>query len=121
MFNMVSFSKDNIDISQNQDCLIVLLYDGAIEYMGRSIKALEKDNFEEKDNCINKAQYIINKLNEVLDMENGGELAINLRRLYCFINNQLTQANIECEPQRIRDSIRLMEKLNEKLKIIDGP
>jgi len=119
---MVCFCKDNIDTPQNQNGLIVLLYDSAIEYMRQAIKALEGNNiYEEKDNYIYKAQYIINELNEVLDMKTGGKLAINLRRLYCFMNNQLTQANIECEPQMIHEVITLMEKLSKKWKSIASP
>lgn len=118
---MIRFCKDNIETAQNQDRLIVLLYDSAIEYMKRAIKALDENNYEAKSCCINKAQYIINELNDVLDIETGGRLAIDLRRLYCFINNQLTQANIECEPQMISDVITLMEKLSKKWKVITSP
>ncbi len=113
---MVHFYQDNISTLENQGDFIVLLLDSAIVYMRQAIKVLEENNYEGTDNYLNKAKYIIDKLNEVLDMETGGKLAINLRRLYCFMNSQLTQANIECEPQMIHDVITLIEILAKKCK-----
>ena len=69
---------------------------------------------------INKARDIINELNAVLDMEAGGEIAANLRKLYLFMNQRLSEANIKRDPQMISEVIGLMEELNQSWKAISG-
>jgi flagellar protein FliS len=106
--------------TQGKGRLIVLLYDGAIKFMKLAIKELEAGNYEAKGRHITKAQDIINELNAVLDMDAGGEVAANLRKLYCFMNNHLSEANTKCDPQMIREVITMMEELNQSWKTIAG-
>ena len=54
----------------------------------------------------------------ILDMDAGGEIAGNLRKLYVFMINRLSQANVQSDPQLIRDVIKLMEDLNSSWKAI---
>ena len=110
--------QDNAVSTQSKGRLIVMLYDGAIKFMRLAIIEMEKNNYEAKGRYINKALNIINELNVVLDMDAGGEIASNLRKLYVFMNNHLSQANIKCEPQMVRDVIKLMEELNRGWKAI---
>jgi flagellar protein FliS len=106
--------------TQSKGRLIVLLYDGAIKFMNLAIKELEAKNYEAKGQYINKAQDIINELNAVLDMDTGGEIASNLHKLYCFMNNHLSEANSKRDPKMIREVIELMEELNHSWKAISS-
>jgi flagellar protein FliS len=112
--------QDNAVSTQNKGRLVVLLYEGAIKFMKLAIKELEAGNYDTKGQYLNRAQDIINELNAVLDMESGGEVAANLRKLYVFMSNRLTQANVKRDPDMIRDVIKLMEELNEGWKAIAG-
>ena len=116
----VSAYQDVAITTQSKGRLIVLLYEGAIKFMKLAIKELEEGNYEAKGQYINKAQDIINELNVVLDTDAGGEIAANLRKLYCFMNNRLSEANTKREPQMIREVINLMEELNKSWKAIIG-
>ncbi|HUU17967.1 MAG TPA: flagellar export chaperone FliS [Sedimentisphaerales bacterium] len=118
--NGIAAYQDNVVTTQSKGRLIVMLYDGAIKFMRLAIKELEANNYEAKGHYINKAQDIINELNVVLDMDAGGEIAANLRKLYCFMSNRLSEANIKCDAQMIRDCIKLMEELNQSWKAIAG-
>jgi len=104
--------------TQSKGRLIVMLYEGAIKFMKLAIKEMEAKNYEAKGRYLAKAQDIIDELNAVLDMEAGGEIASNLRQLYLFMVRRLSEANIKCDPQRVREVIALMEKLNEAWKAI---
>jgi flagellar protein FliS len=106
--------------TQSKGRLIVLLYDGAIKFMKLAIKELEAQNYEAKGRYIGRAQSIIDELNAVLDTDGGGEIAANLRKLYCFMNRRLAEANTRRDPQMIRDVITLMEELNQSWKAITG-
>jgi flagellar protein FliS len=112
--------QDSVVTTQGKGRLIVLLYDGAIKFMKLAIKELEAENYEAKGQYIDKAQDIINELNAVLDMDAGGEIATNLRKLYCFMNSRLSEANNKRDPQMIREVIELMEELNHSWKAIAG-
>ncbi len=110
--------QDNAVSTQSKGRLIVMLYDGAIKFMKLAIVEMEKKNYEAKGRYLNKAADIINELNAVLDMDAGGEIASNLRGLYLFMNRHLSQANIKCDPQMVREVIKLMEELNQSWKAI---
>jgi flagellar secretion chaperone FliS len=118
--NGVEVYKDTAVGTQNRGRLIVMLYDGAIKFLNLAIKELEANNFIEKGRYIVKAQDIISELNAVLDMEAGGEVAVNLRKLYLFMNKQLIEANIQKDPRIIREIISLLEELNQGWKAISG-
>jgi flagellar protein FliS len=110
--------KSTAVATQSKERLIILLYEGAIKFMKLAIRELEARNYEAKGQYLNRAQNIINELNAVLDMENGGEIATNLRNLYLFMSNRLSEANIKRSPEMIREVITLAEELNESWKAI---
>ena len=51
-------------------------------------------------------------------MEAGGEVAMNLRKLYLFIGQHLTEANKEQNTGKIEEVIKLLEELNHGWKAI---
>ncbi len=118
--NGIGAYQDNAVTTQSKGRLIVLLYEGAIKFLKLAINEMQAGNNQEKGKYIIKAQDIINELNAVLDMEAGGEIASNLRKLYLFMNQRLSEANIKRDPQMIRDVINLMEELNQSWKAISG-
>jgi flagellar protein FliS len=118
--NGVSAYQEASVTTERKGRLIVMLYDGAIKFMRLAIRELEAQNDEAKGRYINRAQDIINELNTVLDMEAGGEVAANLRKLYVFMSTQLSQANVKRDPQMIREVISLMEELNKSWRAITG-
>jgi flagellar protein FliS len=118
--NGIKAYQDNAVTTQSRGRLIVLLYEGAIKFMKLAIREIEANNYEAKGRYINKAQDIINELNAVLDVDAGGAIASNLRRLYVFMNRRLSEANVKRDPQMIREVIGLMEELNQSWKAISG-
>lgn len=104
--------------TQTKGRIVVMLYDGAIKFLKLAINELEAKNPEMKGMYINKALDIISELNIVLDMEVGGEIAVNLRKLYTFMTQHLTQANIKQDPSKIDEVIKLLEELNKGWKTI---
>lgn len=116
--NGIRAYQDTAVTTQSKGRLIVMLYDGAVKFLKLAIKEAEAKNYEAKGNYINKATDIINELNAVLDMDTGGEIAGNLRKLYFFMNDRLSQAHIKNDPQMINEVITLLEELNQSWKAI---
>ncbi len=106
--------------TQSKGRLIVMLYDGAIKFLKLAVRELEAGNNAAKGQYINRAQDILNELNAVLDMDAGGEIASNLRRLYLFMTRRLSEANAKRDPQMVREVITLLEELNQSWRAITG-
>jgi len=104
--------------TQSKGRLIVMLYEGAIKFLKLAIKEIEAKNPEAKSKYINKAIDILLELNTVLDMDAGGEVAMNLRKLYLFMKQQLTEANIKQDTGKIEEVIKILEELNQSWKAI---
>jgi flagellar protein FliS len=116
--NVANFYQNTAVTTQNRGRLIVLLYDGAIKFLRQAVTNIQGNDFQSKGRNVRKAQDIILELNTTLDMENGGEIASNLRSLYNFMNHHLTQANIKCDSDMIQEVIRILETLNQSWKTI---
>jgi flagellar protein FliS len=84
--------KENRVMTQTPGRLVVMLYEGAVKFLRQAIVELEAGKFIEKGKSISRAVDIIQELNVTLNMEAGGEIAQNLRRLYAFMTERLDQA-----------------------------
>lgn len=73
--------------------LIILCYDGAINYLKQAKELHERREMNEAYQKIRHAQNIITELLVGLDYERGGDIAHNLNRLYNFILRQLIGIN----------------------------
>ncbi len=77
--------------------LILMLYDGGIKFLNRALNSIDKVNDIDHRNRVNssllEAQSYITELTCALDVERGGEMAVQIERLYEFMLNQLVEAN----------------------------
>ncbi len=115
MSGIASYTENAVS-TQTRGRLIVLLYEGAIKFLKQALAELEAGRFVEKDQYVNKAQAIISELNSSVDMEAGGQIAKNLRKLYNFMAVHLDEANMKRDPQRIREVTACLEDLKEGWK-----
>lgn len=99
--------------TQNRGRLIVMLYDGAIRFLRQAIVDLNQGDYASKGQNITKAIDIIYELNTVLDVDQGGQIAQNLRSLYNFMYNHLSEANIQKSPKMLQEVISLLEELKQ--------
>ena len=80
--------------------LVLMLYDGALKFMGLAHEALEwPEETPRRIEIINtnliKAQNIIAELQASLNHDVGGEHAANLDRLYDYYTRRLLEANVK--------------------------
>ena len=116
----ISVYQENAVTTQSRGHLVVMLYDGAIKFLRRAAIAMDAGNHEEKANCLNRATAIIDELNITLDLEHGGEIAMNLRKLYGFMIRHLNQGLIQNDSRRLREVAKLLEELNAGWKGVSG-
>ena len=119
--NAITAYKENTITTQSRGHMIVMLYEGAVKFLNQAIEQIDAGddgNAEDRAEYITKATNIINELNAILDIEAGGNIATDLRRLYQFMIRHLMQANIRNDTRMIREVIDLLEDLNEGWKAI---
>ena len=112
--NQVHSIYKQINITTSSPLKIVLmLYDGAINFLNQAIEHSDQGDIKNKNICANKARDIIEELNNALNTEVGGELAGQLRGLYLFMNRHLMQANWHNDTRGMYEVIQMLTGLRE--------
>ena len=91
--------------------LLLMLYQGALKFMKLAKKNIKEGKIEESHKNIIKAQNIILELQNTLDKEKGGEIAVQLESLYDYIYRELIQANLNKNTKHLNNVIPLVEEL----------
>lgn len=74
--------------------LIQMLMEGGLSRLAQARGAMAHGQVAAKGELISKAIGIIGGLREGLDLQNGGEIAANLDRLYEYMIARLVEANL---------------------------
>ena len=97
----------------NPGAILIMLYEAAIKNIKLAVIAIDKKDVAAKGTHIGKAHDIINELNNTLNFEVGGEIALNLERLYNFMIESLVQANIQNDKEKLTSIQKILENLLE--------
>ena len=117
---MDAISKyENINVNTvDQGTLIIMAYEGAINFVKEAKERLAQNDYAGKSINISNAVSIINELNARLNMEKGGETAKNLNKLYTFLSIHLTTANLKKDAHKLDESLTILQNLLNGWKII---
>jgi len=91
--------------------LIQMLINGAIERLNTAKMHMQQNNVALKGESISRAISIIDGLRSSLDMEKGGEIAVNLESLYDYMQRQLLEANLKNKATNIDEVLSLMNEI----------
>jgi len=112
--------EDNISANKNEDIKIIsMLYDGAISFIGIAKKRLQQNDIAGKGLYLAKASAIVGELSSSLNMEEGGEIAGNLRRLYDYVLDRLLVANANNDPAIFDEAENILNTLRSAWKDIE--
>jgi flagellar protein FliS len=92
--------------------IIVLLYEGAIYRIGQAIQEIEKQNTLASGIALYRALAIIGELRKSLNLEEGGEIARNLDRLYLHMHEELVRGHLAKQAQPLERVRTLLTDLN---------
>ncbi|MDR2354518.1 MAG: flagellar export chaperone FliS [Deltaproteobacteria bacterium] len=98
--------------------LIIILYEGAIKFIREAMRAQELGDIPTKATCINRALDIIAELNQSLNMQEGGEIAVNLRHIYKFWNEHLLRAKVSRDGHGLSDVEGMMVSLAQAWEVV---
>jgi flagellar protein FliS len=98
--------------------LVLMMYDGALRFMAqaRAAFALPEDRLERIqliNTALLRAQAVIGELRSNLDHRAGGEIAVNLDRLYDYHLRLLQRANLRKEEAPVIEVERLVRNLRD--------
>jgi len=93
--------------------LAALCYDQAIAHLKAAREAYAQSDFATKGERLTKVIDILHELNASLDLEQGGEIARNLRQLYTYMLRTLITADLKCDLQAFDHVVKLLEELAE--------
>ncbi|EPJ46645.1 MAG: hypothetical protein OFPII_19030 [Osedax symbiont Rs1] len=93
--------------------LIAMLYDGALASLANAKGCIVRKDIEERAKQLNKANDIVLALYDFLDREKGGEIAVNLGRLYQYIIQGILEANRDQSADKIQELINLLLELKQ--------
>ena len=115
--NKLNAYRVNAVSTASAENLVVMLYDGAIRFLGTAIRAFEKDdpldfNLTVHTN-ITKTQAIIRELSRSLDVEKAGELGHSLISLYDYFDTRLQDANIRKDKAILEEIIKRIGELRD--------
>jgi flagellar protein FliS len=93
--------------------LVTMLYDGAIVAAAAAYDAMERRDIPARRTAINKLLGIIAELQNSLDLERGGALAVELDRIYDYVVRRLMDAVSTQSAAPIADSQKILQTLRE--------
>ena len=88
--------------------LVLVLTDGLLEELARARGHIVGKRYEQEAISLDKCTQIINGLSSSLDFDNGGEVVVNLARLYDYCVARLYTAGIKLDPTLIDEVTTLM-------------
>jgi flagellar protein FliS len=93
--------------------LILMLLDGALDKIARAKGAMQRSQIQEKGSNISSAGSIVLGLRSSLDMDAGGELAVNLDNLYDYMFRRLMDAHLNNEEAALDEVASLLREIKQ--------
>ena len=90
----------------------LMLFDGAITFIGVALQAIDRSDFELKGKMISKSIAVVNGLKDCLDLTQG-ELPSNLYDLYEYMVERLFKANLTSDTKAIEEVQKLLKTIKE--------
>ena len=104
------YQKTTVETASNEKILI-MLYDGAIQFLNKAKIALNEKNWEQSHNNLMGAQRILEEFINTIDKEPNPELAQNLINLYEYFITRLVQANMKHQIEPIDEVLKFLKDL----------
>lgn len=100
--------------------LVQMLMDGALSQIAAASGYISRNETARKGAAIGQAVSIIGGLQGSLDMEKGGDIAVNLDRLYDYMTRRLTEANLENDVAKLQEVHGLLAEIKSAWDQLPG-
>ncbi len=91
--------------------LVQMMFEKLLDHVAGASGAIDRKDPAAKGLHIGKALEILGALRGALDLEVGGEVAVNLSRLYQFCSDTLMQASLKNDKQKVEDAADIIRDI----------
>ncbi len=91
--------------------LIQMLMEGGLTRLAQARGAMERNQTALKGELVSKSIAIVGGLRQALNLEQGGELAVNLDNLYAYMTTRLMEANLKNDPAILEEVADLLREV----------
>lgn len=111
--------RESAVLSAQPEQLVVMLYDGARRFLHQASIAMGDGQVEVAHRKLRRTEDILLHLREVLDMEQGGEIATRLQSIYVFCQSYLLKARLDRDPAKIDRVSAMLGELRDAWATIE--
>ena len=101
--------------------LVVMLYDGAVRFVGEAIEADAARQIARRGQAISKVIAIVGELQSTLNVDSGGQLAADLDKLYGYIQQRLLDVTMKKDAGALTEVQKLLTTLRDAWSQISSP
>lgn len=98
--------------------LQLMLYDGLLRFCEKARTAIEEKKIEESYTMLSKSQRIVMELICSMKYEIAPDVCENLRSLYMFCYERLTEANLTKDIKKLDEAIGIIHHIRETWKML---
>ena len=88
--------------------LVIALYDTLHGDLRRAAAAMQQGKIEERSSQLKHGFSVLTQLDTLIDMERGGQTAVNLRKFYGYLRQEMLQAQFRLDPS-------ILERASQRL------
>lgn len=108
-------AQDTYRVNQIQmasrEQLLIITYDIGIRSCSAAERAIDVNDLEQINANLQRAQAVIRELMVTLNIEEGGDVAASLMRLYDYMYYQLVDANVKKDATPVKLVRQMLEEL----------
>jgi flagellar protein FliS len=93
--------------------LVVMLYDGALRFLGDARDAAARGDLRARGKAISRVLAIMSELQNTLDVEQGGAVAEQLDNLYTYMVSRLIDVTLKHDVAAIDEVHKLLVPIRE--------
>jgi flagellar secretion chaperone FliS len=93
--------------------LVVMLYDGAIKFVLEAREAIARNDVRARTTAVSRALAIVAELQNTLNLKEGGEVGLELDRLYSYLNTRLLDITAKADDEAAKEVHKLLSTLRE--------
>jgi flagellar secretion chaperone FliS len=101
--------------------LVVMLYDGALRFVGEAAEAQAARQIAKRARAISRAIAILGELQSTLNVKEGGEVAKELDKLYAYMQGRLLDVTMRQDAAALAEVKKLLTTLRDAWSQVAAP
>jgi flagellar protein FliS len=102
--------------------IVVQFYDGALKFLKLATQALAVRDYATKGMHLSRAHAIVSELRANLEPTRAPELCAELDRLYVYVLDCITEANLKADAKQLAPAIKVLNELRSAwAQVADEP